>query len=131
MMRLQIFENKISLAQAAAQQAAAAIRRALAERGQARIVAATGVSQFEFLAALTTAPGINWENVELFHLDEYVSLPITHAASFRKFLLDRLVSKVGIRKLHFCAIMRTRLCTWTKVPSVLSNKLRRDQRTFY
>src|SRR5690242_7749338 len=59
MMRLQIFENKISLAQAAAQQAAAAIRRALAERGQARIVAATGVSQFDFLEALTTAPGIN------------------------------------------------------------------------
>jgi len=100
-MRLHIFENKISLAQAAAQQAAAAIGRALAERGQARIVAATGVSQFEFLEALTTAPGINWENVELFHLDEYVGLPITHAASFRKFLLDRLVSKVGIRKLHF------------------------------
>ncbi len=100
-MRVQIFDNKLSLAQAAAHQAAAAIGRALAERGQARIVAATGVSQFEFLEALTKAPGINWANVELFHLDEYVGVPITHPASFRKFLLDRLVSKTGIRKLHF------------------------------
>lgn len=101
MMQVQIFDNKLSLAQAAARQAAAAISRALADRGQARIVAATGVSQFEFLEALTKAPGINWANVELFHLDEYVGLAITHPASFRKFLLDRLVSKTGIRKLHF------------------------------
>ena len=100
-MRVLIFESKLSLAAAAAEQAAAAIRRAAAEHCHARIVAATGVSQFEFLEALTRSVGVNWAKVELFHLDEYVGLPMTHPASFRKFLMDRLVSKTGIRKVHF------------------------------
>lgn len=100
-MRVQIFESKLSLAAAAAQEAVATIRQAAAERGRARIVAATGVSQFEFLEALTKTPQVAWATVELFHLDEYVGLPMTHPASFRKFLMDRLVSKTGIRKVHF------------------------------
>ncbi len=99
-MHVQIFDNKLALAAAAAQQAAGAIRRALSDGGRARIVAATGVSQFEFLEALTGSAGVNWPQVELFHLDEYVGLPITHPASFRKFLLDRLVSKTGIANFH-------------------------------
>ncbi len=99
-MRVQIFDNKLALAAAAAQHAVGTIRRALHERGRARVVAATGVSQFEFLEALTSSAGVNWPQVELFHLDEYVGLPITHPASFRKFLLDRLVSKTGIANFH-------------------------------
>src|SRR6185437_141613 len=59
-MRVQIFNDKPSLAKAAADQAAAAIRRAIDERGEARVVAATGLSQFEFLEALTQAAGIDW-----------------------------------------------------------------------
>ena len=85
----------------AAEQAATAIRRALAERGKCRIIAATGASQFDFLNVLTTTPGIDWAKVEGFHLDEYVGLPATHPASFRKFLKERLVSKTGIAKFHF------------------------------
>jgi glucosamine-6-phosphate deaminase len=49
--------------------------------------------------ALTKAPGVDWPDwtkVEGFHLDEYVGLPATHPASFRKFLMERLVSKTGI-----------------------------------
>lgn len=89
------------MGRAAAEQASTAIRRALAERGEARIIAATGASQFDFLNALTTTPGIDWAKVEGFHLDEYVGLPITHPASFRKYLRERLVSKTGIAKFHF------------------------------
>lgn len=99
-MRLLIFADKHSLAAAAAEQAATALRRAIAEGGRARVVAATGVSQFEFLEALTATAGIEWAKVELFHLDEYIGLPITHPASFRKFLMDRLVSKTGITVFH-------------------------------
>jgi glucosamine-6-phosphate deaminase len=63
-------------------------------------VAATGASQFEFLDALTSAPGIDWSRVEVFHLDEYVGLPSTHPASFRKYLFERLIHKVGITRYH-------------------------------
>ncbi|HKU20050.1 MAG TPA: glucosamine-6-phosphate deaminase [Terriglobales bacterium] len=99
-MRVQIFKDKPSLARVAADQAAAAIRHAIDERSLARVVAATGVSQFDFLEALTQADGIDWGKIELFHLDEYIGLPITHPASFRKFLLERLVGKTGIKNFH-------------------------------
>jgi glucosamine-6-phosphate deaminase len=99
-MQLKLFQDKISLGQAAAEQSATAIRHAIAERGAARIVAATGASQFEFLDALTKAPGIDWTRVEAFHLDEYIGLPVTHPASFRKFLMERLVRTTGIVNFH-------------------------------
>jgi glucosamine-6-phosphate deaminase len=85
---------------AAARQAANALRAAIAARGEARIIAATGASQFDFLDALTAAPGIDWTHVEMFHLDEYVGLPIDHPASFRKYLLERLIRKAGITRYH-------------------------------
>ena len=98
-MILRVFDDKSVLGEAAAAQAEAAIRRALEERGSARIIAATGASQFEFLEALTQAR-LDWERIEIFHLDEYVVLPIEHAASFRKYLMERLIQKTGIQKYH-------------------------------
>ena len=67
---------------------------------RSRREAATGASQFDFLEALTAAPGIDWTRVEMFHLDEYVGLPIDHPASFRKYLLERLIRKTGITRYH-------------------------------
>jgi glucosamine-6-phosphate deaminase len=97
---LKVFEDKIQLGEAAARQAADAIKRAITERGEARIIAATGASQFEFLKALIDTPGIDWSKVEMFHLDEYVGLPIAHPASFRKYLIERLVEPARIQKHH-------------------------------
>lgn len=99
-MILKVFADKSQLGQAAAEQAAAAINRAIAECGQARIIAATGMSQFEFLKALIATPGIDWANVEMFHLDEYVGLPISHPASFRKYLLERFIEPAGLINFH-------------------------------
>jgi glucosamine-6-phosphate deaminase len=99
-MLLKVFKDKVSLGRAAAEQAATAIRRAITERGQARIVAATAASQLEFLDTLTKAPGIDWPKVEAFHLDEYVGLPMTHPGSFRKMLMELLVGKTGITHYH-------------------------------
>lgn len=99
-MKVRVFTDKFLLAAAAAEDAAAAIRRAVHERGGARIIAATGASQFEFLEELTKAPNVDWKLVEMFHLDEYLGLPATHPASFRKYLLERLINKVGIVRYH-------------------------------
>jgi glucosamine-6-phosphate deaminase len=99
-MILKILQNADELSRSAAWQAAKAIRRAIAARGRARIVAATGNSQIRFLQELTGAEGIAWPQVELFHLDEYVGLPITHPASFLKYLKERLIDKVGITQFH-------------------------------
>jgi glucosamine-6-phosphate deaminase len=88
------------MASAAAARAATVIRRSIAERKKARIIAATGASPFEFLEALTKTPGIDWQRVEMFHLDEYVGLPDTHPASFCKYLRERFIDKVGIGEYH-------------------------------
>lgn len=97
-MQIKVLEDKQSLGRAAAEQAASAIRRAIRESGRARIVAATGASQFEFLEALTGIPDLDWSRVEMFHLDEYLDLPSTHPASFRKYLLERLINKTCITR---------------------------------
>ncbi|HEV2397162.1 MAG TPA: glucosamine-6-phosphate deaminase [Candidatus Sulfotelmatobacter sp.] len=99
-MLIRVFQDKVKLGHAAAEQAAAAMRKAIATRGQARIIAATAASQLEFLNALTKMPHIDWTKVEAFHLDEYIGLPLSHPGSFRKMLLEQLVQKTGIRKFH-------------------------------
>jgi glucosamine-6-phosphate deaminase len=99
-MVLEIFNDKDALATAAAEHAANAIRPAIADHGKARIIAATGASQFEFLEALTSLPGIDWKNVEMFHLDEYIGLPASHPASFSNYLQQRLIQKTGITQHH-------------------------------
>jgi len=100
-MRLRVLEGRNRLGSAAAAQAAAAIGRAIRQKGKARIIGASAASQSEFLEALTSTPGIDWTAVELFHLDEYIGLPKTHPASFCKFLQERLISKTGIVTYHF------------------------------
>lgn len=99
-MVIKLFEDKTSLGKAAAEQAAMAIRFAVRQQGVARVVAASAMSQFDFLAALTVIPDVPWQQVELFHLDEYIGLPPTHPASFCKFLDEHLIRKTSITKLH-------------------------------
>jgi glucosamine-6-phosphate deaminase len=99
-MQIRVFDTKAELGRAAAQQAAASITEAAAARGRARVIAATGASQFEFLEALVATPGLDWPRVEIFHLDEYVGMPETHPASFRRYLKQRLVSRVKPMAFH-------------------------------
>jgi len=82
------------LGKTAGQAAAQLIREAINSNGSANIILATGTSQFETLKELIAAKDINWSKVVMFHLDEYISLPITHPASFRKYLQERFLSQV-------------------------------------
>ena len=102
-MDIRVFDSKLDLGRAAAERAADAIGEAIARSGEARVIAATGASQFEFLDALTATPGVEWGRVEMFHLDEYVGVPDTHPASFRRYLRERIVEPVHPRAFHFLA----------------------------
>ena len=93
-MNIIISETKEELGQRAATDGAAIIRRALEERGAANIIVATGASQFEMLNELVKAPDINWSAVTAFHLDEYVGMPLSHPASFRRYLQERFVNQL-------------------------------------
>ena len=76
------------------------INEAIKERGKARIVVSTGSSQFEMFETLIKLD-VDWSKVEMFHLDEYVNLPESHIASFRKYLKERFVSKVNLKAAYF------------------------------
>jgi glucosamine-6-phosphate deaminase len=100
-MKVEVFRDSSELAHNAATDAADCIRSAIHERGQANIIVATGASQFEVLATLTAAEGIEWSKVVGFHLDEYLGLPMSHPASFRRYLKERLVDRVPIGAFHY------------------------------
>jgi glucosamine-6-phosphate deaminase len=99
-MVIKLFNDKRTLASMAAEHAANALRKAIQQRGKARIIAATGAAQFEFLEALTALPNIDWGKVEMFHLDEYVGISESHPASFCRFLRERLIKKTGMTNYH-------------------------------
>jgi glucosamine-6-phosphate deaminase len=99
-MRVQTFSDGDSLARAAATDAAARMRVAIAASGRARIIAATGNSQLALLGALTRMPDLDWSKVEMFHLDEYIGLPADHPASFRRYLRERLIGPTGMTSVH-------------------------------
>ena len=100
-MNVRIEHDRRAMSAAAATHAAGSIRGAIDRRGKARIVAATGASQLDFLAALTAESGIDWARVELFHLDEYVGLPESHPASFRRYLREHLIDRTRVGRYHF------------------------------
>ncbi len=93
-----IFKTKEQLGKAAAKAVAEKIKNAIETKGSSNIILATGISQFEILAELVKAEGIDWSTVTMFHLDEYIGLSPDHPASFRKYLKERFVDKVGTLK---------------------------------
>lgn len=97
-MNIRVFENPRELGKAAGVQAAQLIRETIKKNGTANIILATGTSQFETLNQLISEKDIDWSKVTMFHLDEYIGLPVTHPASFRKYLQERFISKVPALK---------------------------------
>ena len=100
-MRVEVLPSTLAMAAAASEHAAAVLRDTVLRRGKAHVVAATGASQMSFLAAVASAPGIEWSRVTFFHLDEYVGLPAAHPASFRRYLRERIVETVRPAAFHF------------------------------
>ena len=93
-MKIHVYNDTGALGDSAGTAAGAFIREAIQEKGAAHIILATGTSQFETLNKLIADENIDWTKVVMFHLDEYIGLPITHPASFRKYLQDRFLENV-------------------------------------
>ena len=99
-MAVHVYETAVKMGEAAAERVATLICRTVEERGKCRILVSTGQSQFEYFEALVKLP-VPWDRVEVFHLDEYIDLPITHPASFRKYLKERFIDKVPGATMHY------------------------------
>ncbi|MFD0869397.1 Glucosamine-6-phosphate deaminase [Chlamydia abortus] len=96
-MQINIFETADQSGLEAALACKELIGDAIHTNGSARIVLSTGASQFEFLQHFITM-NIEWDKVEMFHLDEYIALPESHPASFRKYLKERFLQYVNVKQ---------------------------------
>jgi glucosamine-6-phosphate deaminase len=94
-MNITICQNPKELGKAAGSATAQLIRTVIGEKGAANIILATGASQFETINQLITEEEVDWSKVVMFHLDEYIGLPVAHPASFRKYLQERFLQKVA------------------------------------
>jgi glucosamine-6-phosphate deaminase len=94
-MKIEIFEDAAELGKAAGKRAAEKIKETIKSKGEANIILATGTSQFPVLTILTEDASIDWGKVNMFHLDEYIGIPISHKASFRKYLTERFLDRVS------------------------------------
>jgi glucosamine-6-phosphate deaminase len=100
-LRVRVFPDPRALGAAAAADASAHLRDAIAARGVAHAMFATGNSQFELLDALVLDETVDWTTVIGFHMDEYVGIGANHPASFRRYLRERLVERVPFAAFHF------------------------------
>lgn len=113
-MEIRICKDRYELGKSAAVFTAQLINQAIAEKGFARIVLSTGASQFDTIAALVEQD-VDWSKVEMFHLDEYVDLPETHVASFRKYLKEKFTSKVNLKAAYFVEGTRENMAYLSKL----------------
>lgn len=98
-MEVNVFDTKAALGKAAAGKGVELISAVIEKKGKACIILATGASQFEMIGELVKA-GVDWSKVTVFHLDEYIGIPDTHPASFRKYLKERFVELVSPALFH-------------------------------
>jgi glucosamine-6-phosphate deaminase len=100
-MRIEVYQSTERMAEAAAKLAGEVIREAGRRQKEITIVAATGNSQLQFLEELAAYPDLDWQRTVFFHLDEYVGLPSSHPASFRKYLKERIEQKFHPKQFHY------------------------------
>src|SRR4051812_1099453 len=99
--RVLVFDSAADSAAPAAHHAATLITKAVQEKGTARIIAATGNSQKAFIDALMLEKDVPWNQVTLFHMDEYVGISDTHPASFRLWIRSRIQERVHPKETHY------------------------------
>jgi len=98
-MEINVSSDAVEMGKRAASLISSKLNELLLIKGEARMAVSTGSSQFEMFEALLRET-VDWSKIEVFHLDEYIGLPVTHKASFRKYLKERFVNHVNLKKFH-------------------------------
>lgn len=98
---VKIFPNQESLAEAAAAETGTYLNHLLNTQPTARLILATGNSQILFLSRLIESKAVDWDRIELFHMDEYLGLPASHSASFQHYMKERVETKAKPKAFHY------------------------------
>jgi glucosamine-6-phosphate deaminase len=97
-MKVEVHPNARAAGVAAAQAAGKELIELAKALDSIGVIFATGASQFEILNELTRIPYLPWNQICGFHMDEYVDISADHPASFRRYLRERLTSKVRMKE---------------------------------
>src|SRR5258707_11854119 len=100
-LEVRVFDSIEGLSAAATADAAAAIRGAIDQRDRANVMFASGNSQLAFLEELTARTDVGWHRVTGFHMDEYVGMDASHAASFARYMRERIVERAHPAVFHY------------------------------
>src|SRR6185503_12198181 len=98
---VRVYATQADLASAAASDAQKYLTDAIAKGGSARVILATGNSQMQFLDKLIRLGGVDWSRVTLFHMDEYLGIAADHKASFRRYMRERVESRIKPEVFHY------------------------------
>ncbi len=120
-MKIYVSNDANELGSEAASIIASKLNEIIAARGEARMVVSTGSSQFEMFRELVRE-NVNWQRVEVFHLDEYIGIPITHKASFRRYLYERFINLVAVKRFHSIDVEKDIDTLLNELTSSLRNK---------
>jgi glucosamine-6-phosphate deaminase len=93
-LKVEVHSSREAAGTAAANASAEALKKLAASGKNVGVIFATGASQIEALKALTAIPGLPWSQIDGFHMDDYIGLPLDHPASFRGYLEQKLVRRV-------------------------------------
>jgi glucosamine-6-phosphate deaminase len=93
-LKVEVYSSREAVGAAAAKASAEALKKLAALGKNFGVIFATGASQIEVLKVLTAIRDLPWSRVDGFHVDDYIGLPLDHAASFRGYLEEKLVGKV-------------------------------------
>ena len=95
------FPSREALGEAAARDAAAAVRELLRERESINMIFAAAPSQLEFLRCFRQDPAVDFSRINAFHMDEYLGLPSDAPQGFGAFLREHLFSHAPFRAVHY------------------------------
>ena len=99
-LNVKVYQTREEMGKAAAEEAAAAIRAAIAAKGEINMIFAAAPSQNEFLAHLIADKSIDFTKINAFHMDEYIGLPADAPQGFGNFLRERLFDRVPFKTVN-------------------------------
>ena len=100
-MRVRVYETQEQLVRAAAREVNDYLQDVFLMKSSPAVILATGNSQIQFLDQLLHMGGVDWSKITLFHMDEYLGITADHPASFRRYLRERVESRVQPKAFHY------------------------------
>ncbi len=100
-LQVTVLDSRDAMGRTAAAAAAERLRTLLAQQETVNIIFAAAPSQNEILYYLTQEPGIDWQRVNAFHMDEYIGLAPGAPQAFGRYLRQHIFSKVPFGSIHY------------------------------